>query len=113
MNIHVMHLQSLRFEQITNGTKTIEVRIYDKKRQKLKVGDSIQFINNKISNKTITKTIMDIIRFPTLNELFQKVSLTKAGYPPGTSSEAATLDTQQYYDLAEETQFGVVAIFLS
>ncbi len=113
MNIHVMHLRSLRFEQIANGTKTIEVRIYDEKRQKLKVGDNIQFINNEFPNKIITKTIKDIIKFPTLTELFQKVSLAEAGYPLGTSIEESTIDTQQYYNQIEEIRFGVVAIFLN
>ncbi len=108
-----MHLRALRFEQIANGTKTIEVRLNDPKRQKLTVGDHIQFINNDIPDNMIIKTIKDISKYPALAELFKNISLVDAGYPVNTSSEEATLDTSQYYDPSEEKQFGVIAILLS
>lgn len=108
-----MHLQQIRFAQIATGIKTIEVRINDAKRQKLAVGDTIKFINNKYPNKTITKTIENVIKYTSLIELFQNIPLSEAGYGVGISSEAAAHDTSQYYNLDEERQFGVVAIFLS
>ncbi len=113
MNTHRMHLRSLRFKQIANGTKTIEVRLNDPKRQKLTIGDSIQVINNDIPDNTITKTVKDISKYPSLAELFKNISLVDAGYPVDSSSEEATLDTSQYYDPSEEKQFGVIAILLS
>jgi len=41
--LHQMKLQPSPFEKIKNGSKTIEVRLNDEKRQLLKVGDEIQF----------------------------------------------------------------------
>ena len=32
---------------IRNGNKTIELRLYDEKRQKISVGDVIKFVNSK------------------------------------------------------------------
>lgn len=36
------------FNFILNGTKRIEIRLYDEKRQKIKIGDKIKFLKNLI-----------------------------------------------------------------
>lgn len=41
--LHKMKLNESPFERIKNGTKTIEFRLYDEKRQQIKVGDKIEF----------------------------------------------------------------------
>ena len=41
--LHKMKLNEGPFERIKNGTKTIEFRLYDEKRQQIKVGDKIEF----------------------------------------------------------------------
>ena len=38
--LHKMKLQESPFERIKNGTKTVEFRLYDKKRSKINIGDS-------------------------------------------------------------------------
>ena len=39
--LHKMKLNETPFEKMKSGTKTIEFRLYDEKRQKIKVGDQI------------------------------------------------------------------------
>ena len=41
--IHKMKLNKNPFERIKNGTKTVEFRLYDEKRQQIKIGDKIEF----------------------------------------------------------------------
>ena len=41
--LHKMKLNESPFERIKNGSKTIEFRLYDEKRQKVKIGDKIEF----------------------------------------------------------------------
>ena len=41
--IHKMKLNESPFERIKNGTKTVEFRLYDEKRQQIKIGDKIEF----------------------------------------------------------------------
>ena len=47
MESKIIHgrLNDLPFQQIKRGEKTIELRLYDEKRQKIKVGDDIIFTN--------------------------------------------------------------------
>ena len=41
-----MKLQPGPFEAIKNGTKTIEMRLWDEKRKHITVGDTIEFVND-------------------------------------------------------------------
>lgn len=41
--LHKMKLQEDPFERIKNGTKTVEFRLYDEKRQSIQIGDEIEF----------------------------------------------------------------------
>ena len=50
---HEMKLNNSPFVSIKNKTKTIELRLNDDKRQKINVGDEIEFINNMTSEKLL------------------------------------------------------------
>ncbi len=53
--IHHMSLASEPFEQIASGSKTIELRLYDEKRQKIKTGDLIEFTDLSDHRQIIVK----------------------------------------------------------
>ena len=42
--IHEMKLQPEYYNYILNGTKRIEIRLFDEKRQQIKIGDTIKFL---------------------------------------------------------------------
>ncbi|MBR2741341.1 hypothetical protein IKD98_01090 [Candidatus Saccharibacteria bacterium] len=42
---HEMGLQSKYFDYIKNGTKRIELRLFDEKRRQINIGDTIEFAN--------------------------------------------------------------------
>ena len=48
---HEMNLHNEPFKKIMEGTKTIELRLYDVKRRALKVGDVIEFTNRLTDEK--------------------------------------------------------------
>ena len=41
---HILKLQPRYFDYMQNGTKRIELRLFDEKRQKIKIGDTIKFL---------------------------------------------------------------------
>lgn len=45
MQNHIMNLAPLPMQQIRDGRKTIELRLYDEKRKLISVVDTIEFIN--------------------------------------------------------------------
>lgn len=52
--IREMNLHNEPFNLIKQGTKTIELRLYDEKRQQIKVGDTIVFTNRSTNEKIST-----------------------------------------------------------
>ncbi len=54
---HNMNLNDSPFNRIKNGTKTIELRLNDEKRQLLKENDFIEFINRVTLEKIIVQIV--------------------------------------------------------
>ena len=52
---HEMKLNNGPFERIKNGTKTIELRLNDEKRQLLKIKDLIEFTNRTNNEKMLVE----------------------------------------------------------
>ena len=57
-----MKLQESPFERIKNGTKTVEFRLYDEKRSKIKKGDQIEFSKLPDLQETILVDVLDLYR---------------------------------------------------
>lgn len=56
--LHKMKLQEDPFERIKNGTKTVEFRLYDEKRQTIQIGDEIEFSKlPELQEKLLVKVI--------------------------------------------------------
>ena len=60
--MHYMKLHNDPFNLIKSGTKTIELRLNDLKRQKIKVGDLIEFTNRVTDEKMVVR-VVDLIKF--------------------------------------------------
>lgn len=105
---HMMHLRETPFLQIWNGTKTIELRLYDEKRQRLSVGDCLRFENEK-GDREITVKIIALHRFKSFLELYKTLPLEKCGYL-GNEEKACYKDMEAYYSEEEQKLYGVVGI---
>ena len=68
-----MKLKESPFEKIKNGTKTIEFRLYDEKRSKIKIGDQIEFSKLPDLQETILVDVLDLYRDSTFESLFKKL----------------------------------------
>lgn len=109
---HTMHLREAPFEKIKNGKKTIELRLFDEKRQKLKFGDYITFTLEGNSDKKIETEVVGISIFLDFSTLFQNINLEACGYESGTTIEDAVSKMYRYYSKEEENKYGVVGIYL-
>ncbi|QQS16133.1 MAG: ASCH domain-containing protein [Candidatus Moraniibacteriota bacterium] len=101
-----MKLNHSPFEKIRNGTKVIEIRLNDKKRKLLKVGDEIEFRRVDDERKKILTKVLDLSLFPSFQRMF-------AAFPPHEyGSQSAEEYTQMYevYSPEKERKFGVLAI---
>ncbi len=107
--VHKMNLNSSPFEMIKSGEKTIELRLYDEKRQQLKTGDKILFTN--IANgETLNTTVVKLHRFNSFKELYKSLPLLQCGYTKENIDKATPSDMEQYYSVEEQRKYGVVGI---
>ena len=58
-----VHLHKEVFDIVKDGIKDVEVRLYDEKRQKLKVGDKLIFISRGNYTDQITAVVKKIVHF--------------------------------------------------
>lgn len=71
--LHKMKLNESQFERIKNGTKTIEFRLYDEKRQQIKVGDQIEFSKLPTLQEKLLVDVVELYRENTFENLFRKL----------------------------------------
>ena len=109
--IHNMNLHSSPFEKIKSGEKTIELRLLDEKRQRIKEGDKILFTNNK-SGETLLKTVAKLHKFESFEELYKSLPLLKCGYTKDDIDTASPADMNTYYSEEDQLKYGALGIEL-
>ena len=102
-----MKLRESPFERIKNGTKTVEFRLYDEKRSKIKIGDQIEFSKLPDLQETILVDVLDLYREDTFENLFKKL------FTDEDEIKKKTKSMYQNYSPDEEKQYGVVGIKIS
>lgn len=105
--IHCMRLNHGPFMLIKSKQKSIEMRLNDEKRQKLKVGDQVEF-TDKSTNEKIIVQVVNLHRFSSFQELYNNFDKLKLGYQSGEVASAN--DMNQYYTDEDIKKFGVVGI---
>ena len=102
--IHKMKLNDDPFERIKNGTKTIEFRLYDEKRRKVKIGDKIEFSKLPDLQEKILIDVLDLYTEPSFEELFEKL------YEDKELAKQKANAMYEIYSPENEKKYGVVGI---
>ena len=110
---HTMNLNPVPFSMIKNGTKTIELRLYDEKRSKISIGDTIRFCNSENPSETILTEVTDLYVFDSFDELYKNLPLSECGYTEDNICEASAKDMEKYYSPERQRQFGVIGIHIA
>ncbi|MDE6294234.1 MAG: ASCH domain-containing protein [Clostridiales bacterium] len=106
---HYMNLASEPFRLVESGKKTVEVRLYDDKRKKIKRHDKIVFMFCDYVKNMLTTRVTGIKRFNTFAELMQSDLFDKTGLQ-GYTPESAAEAMYKYYTPEQEKKYGVLAI---
>ncbi len=111
--LHRMRLQPEPYRQIEAGTKTYELRLYDEKRQKVRVGDVIRFEDMTDDYEVLFARVEELRVFDSFEELYRELPLRECGYTPETEAAASPKDMERYYPPEEQRRYGVVGIRIS
>ena len=101
--LHKMKLNESPFEMIKNGTKTIEFRLYDEKRQGVKIGDKIEFSKLPDLQEKLLVDVLELYQEDTFERLFRKLSFKEEVI-------RKTRAMHEIYSPEKEQQYGVLGI---
>ena len=108
--IHNLRLNPAPFAMIAQGIKTIELRLYDEKRQLINVDDEIIFTNTEDGAKQIRAKVLALHKFSSFEELYANLPLLKCGYTDADIHTASPKDMEEYYSRDKQKKYGVVGI---
>ncbi len=107
MITHSLQLTSEPFEAIVSGQKSIESRLFDKKRQLIQLGDTIVFTNRDNIKQTIMVRVVGLLRYKTFHDLFTHNNPSKFG---GKSIRLLESQINEYYSINEQHKNGIIGI---
>lgn len=104
---HKMKLRPAPFAAIQSERKTLELRLNDEKRQKIKLGDTIVFTQTE-TRETLRAVVVDVRRYPDFEALYRAEDPLTMGYSEGETADPR--DMSQYYQDGEIRKYGTLAI---
>lgn len=102
-----MRLSSEPFEKIARGEKLIESRLFDEKRQQIKLGDEIEFSENDNQDKKVRARVKGLLRYKLFKDLFTDHEPALFG---GESREFLLDQIKQFFSDEDEQKYGVIGI---
>jgi len=106
---HILKLQPKYFDYINDGTKRIELRLYDEKRQKINIGDIIVFQKEPELDITMNVRVVGLLRYNTFEELFDDFNIEIMADKSMTKQELLDV-LQEFCYKKKKKQYGVLGI---
>lgn len=107
--LHHMGIYDEYLTSIKEGKKTIEVRLNDDKRRKIKVGDTIEFIRIPEKNETFRVQVTKLRKYVTFEELYNDIPFKEFDCEGWTMKEMLD-STYEIYTPEQEIKWGTLAI---
>lgn len=106
---HEMKLQPKYYDFILNGTKRIEIRLFDEKRQQIKIGDTIKFLKEPELIESFNVKVVDLLRYNNFEEMFKDFDISVLVDKSMTKEELISV-LEEFYTKEKQEQYGVLGI---
>lgn len=110
VSLYEMNLAPEPFALIAAGKKKFELRLNDEKRQLLKVGDKIRFVNRRDPQMRVLCSVKGIFHYPDFAALYRELPLELCGYTEDNIADADPHDMEVYYSAEKIEACGVLGI---
>ncbi len=105
--MHAMNVKTKYYRLLKSGEKVIELRLFDEKRRKIKVGDTIAFSDAADSSDHFKAVVVALHQAGNFDQLCDRIQPMRAGFDTKRELVAAL---GEFYDAAAQEKFGVVGI---
>lgn len=106
---HEMKLQPEYYNFILNGTKRIEIRLFDEKRQQIKIGDIIKFLKEPELNESFNAKVVGLLRYNSFDDMFKDFDISILSDKSMTKDELIAV-LEDFYTKEKQKQYGVLGI---
>ena len=100
-------MQPKYFDFIKDGTKRIELRLYDEKRQSIQLGDIIEFA--KSEDEKFKAEVIGLLRYNSFADLFEDFDISILADASMTKQELLEV-LGEFYSEEKQAEFGVIGI---
>lgn len=107
--MHEMKLQPEYYNYILNGTKRIEIRLFDEKRSKIKIGDTIKFLKEPDLKESFKTKVVGLYRYNSFEDLFKDFDISILSDKSMSKEELIDV-LEQFYTKEKQEQYGVLGI---
>ncbi len=102
-----MNLRPKYFDFIKDGTKRIELRLYDEKRRSIQLGDIIEFA--KSDDEKFKAEVIGLLRYNSFADLFEDFDISILADSSMTKQELLEA-LGEFYTEEKQAEFGVIGI---
>ncbi len=106
---HELNLRPVYFDLINDGSKTIEVRLFDEKRKSYKHGDKLIFHNEKDKTQTCACEIIDLKNYDNFKQMASSLDSKCIGFED-QNFEQIINSYHTIYSEELEKKYGILAI---
>jgi len=106
---HKIKLQPQYYNYILYGTKRIEIRLYDEKRQQIKIGDTIIFLKEPDLNESFKAKVTGLLRYNSFEDMFIDFDTSILSDKSMTKKDLINV-LEQFYTKEKQKQYGVLGI---
>lgn len=106
---HEMKLHPKYYNFILNGTKRLEIRLFDEKRKQIKIGDTIKFSKVSDLNESFNAKVIELLRYNSFENMFKDFDISILSDKSMTKEELITV-LEQFYPKEKQEQYGVLGI---
>lgn len=107
--LYQMKLHDESFKRTQSGERVLELRLYDEKRQRLRLNDEIEFAKASNLNETIRTRIIGLLRYNSFADILYDMPAAYLGYDE-SEKEYLIHSMYEIYAKEEEEKYGVLGI---
>lgn len=104
-----MKLQAEYSNFILNGTKRIEIRLNDEKRQNIKLGDKIIFYKEPDLKESFEVRVVGLLRYSSFDDMFKDYDISVLSDKSVTKEELIRV-LEKFYTKEKQQLYGVLGI---
>ncbi len=107
---HRMNLQGKYFDYIKDGTKRVEMRLFDEKRAKIEIGDEIEFgVSGEDEDEVVCVKVIGLLRYRSFEDLVEDFPIEMLADAEMTKAELIA-DLNKFYSKEMQKKYGVVGV---